>query len=161
MGLEYYDPTGAYRANYRPDSSAIRGGKIHGLTVDRSGRIWVGYSGQGIDYFDWPPTGGGLTPSFVQVVGSPVDVQGLVAHGDTIWALTTSELVAYKRATGARIVSYAIPAGPETPVNPLAVAATAGMGRDGNGIRVVRPTAATKTSTSRIRRWRWMMPPSG
>src|SRR5690242_20836836 len=45
------------------------------------------------------------------------DVQGLVAHGDTVWALTTSELVAYRQSisnssTNGRIVSYSIPAGP-------------------------------------------------
>jgi hypothetical protein len=76
------------------------------------------------------------------VLGSErYDVQGLVAHGDTVWALTTSELIAYKRTTATRIVSYAIPAAPgQLSVNPLAV------GGDGtvwvgtvNGIRVVDP----------------------
>lgn len=140
LGLEYYDATGVYSANYLS-------GRIHGLTVDRAGRIWVGRLDGGIDYFDWPPPGGGLTPTFIRVSGTDRSfVQGLVAHGDTVWALTNSELVAYKRVNGTRIVSYAVPAGPGTlPVNPLAVE------RDGtvwagtaNGIRVIRPNGNTE-----------------
>jgi ligand-binding sensor domain-containing protein len=151
LGLEFYDSTGAYRANFRPDSSGLRGSKIHGLTVDKRGRIWVGYTGQGIDYFDWdwpnadqaistvPPL-----PTLRTLGGTErYDVQGLVAHGDTLWALTTSEVIAY-RIVGAitRLVSYPIPAAPgsKVSVNPLAVA------RDGtvwvgtvNGIRVISP----------------------
>ena len=125
---------GVSRRTIAPDSSAIRGGKIHGLTVDRSGRIWVGYSGQGIDYFDWPPGRRAASHAVICAGREPlVDVQGLVAHGDTVWALTTSELVAYKRATGARIVSYAIPAGPGLAPGQSARGRPRrhGMGRDG------------------------------
>jgi ligand-binding sensor domain-containing protein len=147
LGLDYYDAAGTFIAGFSPDSSTVRGGKIHALTVDRSGRLWVGYTGQGIDIFD---IHGRARPDTLYapltVLGSErYDVQGLVAHGDTVWALTTSELIAYKRATATRIVSYAIPAAPgQLSVNPLAVA------RDGtvwvgsvNGIRVVEPDGST------------------
>ena len=153
LGLEFYDDTGAYRAGHRPDNSSVRAGKIHGLTVDRAGRLWVGYSGQGIDIFDLglrPASRPDSLPPALQVVGSEhFDVQGLVAHGDTVWALTTSELIAYKQTTAKRLVSFSIPAGPGTnPVNPLAVS------RDGtvwagtaNGILVVHPDASTDILT--------------
>jgi sugar lactone lactonase YvrE len=149
LGLEYYDKNGNYAAGHRPDNSSVRAGKIHGLTVDRAGRLWVGYSGQGIDIFDLkslPPGKQDSLPAANQVLGSErFDVQGLVAHGDTVWALTTSELIAYKRATASRIESFSIPAGPGTlPVNPLDVS------RDGtvwagtaNGILVVHPDGNT------------------
>jgi len=148
IALDYYDPTGNFAANFSPDSSTVRGAKIHALSVDRSGRLWVGYTGQGIDIFSVQ----GLSPPYTLPAPITVqaseryDVQGLVAHGDTVWALTTSELIAYKQSiasstTSGRIVSYAIPAAPgQLSVNPLAVA------RDGtvwvgtvNGIRVVDP----------------------
>src|SRR5262249_33423851 len=156
IGLDYYDAAGNFAANFRPDSSAVRGGKIHGLTVDRSGRMWVGYTGQGIDIFDlynWPPAPPAplVLPDPTTVLGSErYDVQGLVAHGDTVWALTTSELIAYKRTTATRVVSYSIPAAPgQLSANPLAVA------RDGtvwvgtvNGIRVVDPQGNVQDFTS-------------
>ena len=128
----------------------MRGEKIHALTVDYANRLWVGYTGQGIDIFDLDPRvrprPDSLPPPFTVPASERYDVQGLVAHGDTVWALTTSELIAYKRSNAARIVSYAIPAAPgQLSVNPLAVA------RDGtvwvgtvNGIRVVDPHGDTQ-----------------
>ncbi len=150
IGLDYYDAAGNFAANFSPDSSTVRGAKIHAITVDKIGRLWVGYTGQGIDIFDWRPPvapAAPVLPEPTTVLGSErYDVQGMVAHGDTVWALTTSELIAYKRTSATRIVSYAIPAAPgQLSVNPLAVA------RDGtvwvgtvNGIRVVDPQGNVK-----------------
>ena len=150
IGIEYYDSSGVYTANFSPDSSAVRGNKVHALTVDKVGRLWVGYPGQGIDIFVLSDVARGhqtsLPAPFTVPFSERYDVQGLVAHGDTVWALTTSELIAYKRTTATRIVSYSIPAGPgQISPGPLAVA------RDGtvwvgtvNGIRVVHPNGETE-----------------
>ncbi len=151
LGLEYYDPAGGYHANYNPANSRVRGGKIHGLTVDRTGRVWVGYTGQGIDYFEWPPIPPDTVPAFKHVdFTDRFDVEGLAAHGDTVWALTTSEVLAYKRNQATVISSFSIPAAPgQLAVNPLAVApdGTVWVGTV-NGIRVIRPNGSTQDYTA-------------
>ena len=59
-GLDYYDSTGAYVGTWGPGSppgvSLVRGGKIRAVTVDRTGRVWIGYAGtgpttSGVDHF--------------------------------------------------------------------------------------------------------------
>ena len=145
-GLTHYDSSGVYVAGFTPDSSNVRGAKIHALTVDEAGRLWVGYTGQGIDIFpinNRPPNRPDLLPTAITIAESErYDVQGLVAHGDTVWALTTSELIAYKQTNHTRFASYSIPASPGglSSVNPLAVEpdGTVWVGTV-NGIRVVSP----------------------
>ncbi len=138
IGLEYYDSTGAYVANYRPGDDALRGnGKIKALTVDHNRRVWVGHSDQGLQYFEWGR--GAVTPAFkdAQPVEN-VDFRGLVASGDTIWASTTNDVRTYNARTAALTHSYPIPAGPsDLALHPIAV------GTDGrvwlgstNGVRV-------------------------
>jgi len=125
IGLEYYDSTGTYVANYQTPFNGMRGnGKIKALTVDRDGRVWVGHSGQGLQYFNWSRTS--TSPSFSTVSGSEnLDFRGLAASGDTIWASTTNDMRAY-RHNAANITSligfYTIPAGPaQLALNPIAV----------------------------------------
>jgi ligand-binding sensor domain-containing protein len=148
LGLEYYDPAGVYRGSYMPPYSS---GKVHGLTVDAGGRLWVGLTGQGIETFDWSSVGPDTVANFIRVPGTErYDVQGLAAYGDTVWALTTSELIAFRRfGTPQPFARYPIPAAPgQLSVNPLAVA------RDGtvwvgtvNGIRVVYRNGTTQDYT--------------
>jgi hypothetical protein len=142
LGLDYYDILGTHVANFRPDNVAsMRGnGKIKALTVDRSGRVWVGHSGEGIQFFSWTP--GDPPPTFTDVsTPQNIDVRGLVASGDTIWAATTSDVRSYNRATGAwHGNSYTIPAGPAAlALHPLAIATdgTVWLGTV-NGVRVYR-----------------------
>ncbi len=155
IGLEYYsDSLGipVYRGNLRTSNSALRGNKVHGLTVDRFGKVWVGMAGQGIQRFDPPPAHPApMVPGNISmelILGSnSLDVQGLVARGDTIWALTTHELQRYRRNTNdAPVATYTIPeATPLFAANPLAV------GPDGSpwvgteaGIRVFRPNGTSE-----------------
>src|SRR4030067_2317410 len=58
IGLDYYDATGAWVANYRPENTpSMPGGKIRGRAVERRGRGWGGYSGPGVAYFAVPAPG--------------------------------------------------------------------------------------------------------
>jgi hypothetical protein len=145
IGLEFYDSTGTYIANYQAGQNNMRGnGKIKALTVDRTGRVWVGHSGEGLQYFNWTRTS--TTPAFVTVIGSEnLDFRGLAASGDTIWASTTNDMRAYRAVNGNLLGSFTIPAGPaQLALHPIAV------GTDGrvwlgttNGVRVYNRNGST------------------
>src|SRR5258706_119158 len=73
--------------------SLVRGGKIRAITVDQIGRIWVGYPGaanSAIDYFERRPRQGYRFETVPQTTG--LDIWQLVAHGDSVWALTDHDL---------------------------------------------------------------------
>lgn len=143
LGLVYYTPDGRDSLNLRPDSlPAMRGNKIHGLAVDRGGRVWVGYTGQGLQFFNWQP---GQPVTFVTVPGTEnFDVQSIVAHGDSIWVMTTRDVRLYNRANAAFRDSVLLPAEPAAlAVRPMDVApdGTVYVGTTA-GLRVIRPGGA-------------------
>ena len=130
LGLDYYDSTGAHVGTWGPGTPAgsrVRNGKIRAITVDKAGRVWVGYPGaanSGVDHFVRRPIDGydfetvDNTESF--------DVWAIVAHGDSIWVLTDRNLRRIARTTRPpRLVStiYETPAGrPETALRLMDVA---------------------------------------
>jgi hypothetical protein len=148
IGLEHYDSTGAYAGNYQAGQAGqtnMRGnGKIKALTVDESGRIWVGHAGQGLQYFTWTDTT--TAARFSTVIGAEnLDFRGLVAAGDTIWASTTNDVRAYNRISANLIGSYTIPAGPaQLALHPIAVATNGRvwLGTT-NGVRVYNRNGST------------------
>lgn len=122
LGLLYYTRQGLDSLNLRQDSlPAMRGTKVHGLTVDRTGRIWVGFTGEGLQHFTWPPSGAPF--DFLTVPGTEnFDVQGLVARGDSIWVMTTREVIIYYRPTATAVGSFLLPSVPaDLPLHPLAI----------------------------------------
>jgi ligand-binding sensor domain-containing protein len=118
LGLDHYDSTGAHVGSWSPGSPAgslVRGGKIRAVTVDETGRVWVGYAGaanSGVDHFVRRPE---LGYDFRTVTGTTtMDVWAIVAHGDSVWVLTDRDLRRISRASvPPRLValSYETPAG--------------------------------------------------
>jgi hypothetical protein len=103
LGLDFYDSTGVHAGTWSPgapDSSLVRGGKIRAITVDKAGRIWVGYAGtanSGVDHFVRRPKVG---YDFKTVANTTsLDIWGLVARGDSIWVLTDRDLRRIARTT--------------------------------------------------------------
>jgi streptogramin lyase len=150
IGLDYYSADGTYKGNFRPGNPVLakpmRGGQIRGLTVDHNGRFWVGYTGDGLQYFDWPPQVPN-TPEFETVVGAgSFYVQNLRAFGDSLWVLTDKDLRRYSARTAKPAANSIFSPPGETPQNavrPLDV------GPDGSvylgtavGLRIYHPGGA-------------------
>ena len=100
LGIEYYDSRGIWRKSYTTTYSPdIPNNKAHSLTVDRDGKVWAGFSPGGIVRFD--PPSDTLTYNIrvlpVGKVPTGYSVEGLVAHGDYVWALTDNGLLRIDR----------------------------------------------------------------
>ena len=122
LGLLYYNRDGRDSLNLRQDSLPdMRGTRVHGITVDRSGRVWVGFAGEGIQYFDWPAPG---QPFRFNLVPGSEDfaVQALAARGDSVWAMTTRDVRIYRRFNATFVDSFLLPSVPaRLPLHALAI----------------------------------------
>src|SRR5262245_29899906 len=131
LGLDYYDSTGIYVGTWGPGSSAtslVRGGKIRAITVDKEGRVWIGYAGtinSGVDHFIGRPEVG---YDFKTVTNTTAfDVWALVAHGDSIWCLTDRDLRLITRLTPRLAGTYPTPSGRPLGMRLMDVAANGEM----------------------------------
>ncbi len=161
LGLDYYDPNGVYVRNFNPDNTNLAkpmsGGQIRGLTVDHRGRFWIGYTGQGIQYFDWPLPVSGV-PDFETVTGTEsFYIQSLRAYGDSLWVLTTSDLRRYDARTAKPVFGEIFSPPGETAQNairPLEVGPDGSVWLGtGSGLRVYHPGGAVedfKTTNSAL-----------
>jgi ligand-binding sensor domain-containing protein len=144
IGIDYYDANGVFVRNFGI-GDGLKTGRILALDTDRTGRIWIGTTGGGVQYTDWPIVGG--TPSFASTTGpDDIDVRGIVAAGDSIWTLGTDSVRVYSRSGGYR-GKFAIPGGPvDNAGHPLEVAldGTVWAGT-ASGIRVFRPDGSVIT----------------
>ncbi|MGH7731182.1 MAG: hypothetical protein ACRENJ_08035 [Candidatus Eiseniibacteriota bacterium] len=127
LGLDYYDSTGAHVGTWGPGTPAgslVRNGKVRAVTVDKAGRVWVGYAGAqntGVDHFVRRP----IVGYDFQTVDNTTsfDIWAMVAHGDSIWVLTDRNLRRIARASVPPRLSstiYETPAGrPDGPATRL------------------------------------------
>jgi len=143
-GLLYFDASGTEIANYR--GFPLKNDKIHALTVDSRGRLFIGYPGQGVQYTTLSAPGTGLGALGYMDDTNLLDIQGLIARGDSLWMLSTHSLLRYKLSNLVRQAEYNIPEATALFAgNPLAV------GPDGSpwvgteaGIRVFRPDGSSQ-----------------
>lgn len=151
IGLDVYDAAGTYVHSYAPGTPGLNDGQIRALSVDKNGLMWIGYAGKGLDVATLPATLGDplVIDDIVATSTVTLDVFGVVAHGDSIWVLSTDGLRRLRRTD--RTVSpstpfYSIPAAPSArgAVRPLAVAADGTVYvATGDGVRVYRPGGGT------------------
>ena len=155
LGLDWYDSTGAYAGTWGPGSPAgskVRNSKIRAVTVDKTGRIWIGYAGaanSGVDHFLRRPEQGAQY-DFRTVSGTTnLDIWGLVAHGDSIWALTDRDLRRINRLTQGVVRTLPTPAG--RPIGPRLIDVAPGgdvfVGSE-EGVRWYRTDGTTQDFTT-------------
>jgi hypothetical protein len=157
IGLDYYDSTGAFVRNFRPENTGngMVGSQIRGLAFDpRRSRFWIGYTGQGVQYFTWPGTGAGGAPQFGTLgLSQSFYVQSIAINGDSLWILTTKELRRYR--TGANTDSIADEIFPVPGATVQHAVHPMDIGPDGsvwlgseNGVRVYRKNGVTENYTT-------------
>lgn len=127
IGIDQYDSTGAFVRNLMPgENGQVGNGKIKALAVDRTNRLWVGHTGDGLQWATVPASIDSV-PRFNTVAGTAgLDIRGLDVSGDTVWAATTIGVRTYQRANGNPIASYANPPNgsiDDLALNPIAIGA--------------------------------------
>jgi ligand-binding sensor domain-containing protein len=161
IGIDYYSPSGIFRANYHPGSgdsvSTMANVQVRSLAYDPArDRIWVGYAGHGVQWFPLPrqPNGRADTTGLAKLAlqtlsdASRLDVFAVIPHSDSVWVFNTNDLRLYTAYGSTNIsVAYSIPAGPAPrgALHPLDVAAdgTVWLGT-ANGVRVYYPGGGTR-----------------
>ncbi len=97
LGLTAYDSLGGFMGQFDPGNSTMSGKFVHALTVSRNGRVWVGYDGQGLDFFT-PPAD---HDAFLHIMATDnLAVRGADAHGDSVWILTDAALWRFTAGAG-------------------------------------------------------------
>ena len=88
IGLLQYDSTGTFVEALNPGNSNMSGLFLHGIGVTRNGRVWLGFDGQGVDYFLPPATADG----FVHLNRTDgYSVRGVATYGDSVWILAADQ----------------------------------------------------------------------
>lgn len=122
IGIDVYGPDGALRSVWKAANSGMPDNQVRALAVAR-GRLWAGFPGTGIAWATLPP--GRATPPQFTVLSrtSNYDVFGMAVRGDSLWVLTTTNLLRFNAATFAEVASFDIPGAPAPrgAVHPLAV----------------------------------------
>lgn len=140
IGIDEYDSTGAYLATWGT-ADGLKTGRILSLVTDRHGRVWVGTTGGGVQYFD-PPSVPGTKPTFRDVSiaesGATLDVRGLAVTGDTLWVQSSNDVRWYDidaGSFGALFTALAAPA--DVAGHPLEIAGDGSVWAGTvNGVRV-------------------------
>ena len=122
MGIDVYDTSATRVINWKTTNSGMRSNQVRGIAVDKSRILWAGFAGAGVswaslDTVDSDRSAGGndhlRLPQFTAVTSlATSDVFGVVAHGDSIWVLTTANLQRIRSSSRLVSSTYEIPAGP-------------------------------------------------
>lgn len=145
MGIDVYDSNGSRLITWKTTNAGLGDNQVRALSVSGDRVIWAGFAGRGVSWAPLDSTTGTRTrlPRFTAVTGlESTDIFGVVAHGDSIWALTTGNLRRISRSTRMLANFYDIPAGPAPrgAVRPLDVArdGTVWVGTS-DGVRMFKP----------------------
>jgi hypothetical protein len=139
MGIDVYDTTGAWVINWKTTNAGLGSNQVRAIAYDQVNHlVWAGFANRGISYFPIDSIDADLStppdrandhqrlPTFSPI--TPLltsNIFGLVAHGDSLWVLSSSDLKRVRgstRSVQSTLDLLAQPA-PTGSVHPLDVAA--------------------------------------
>jgi len=151
LGIPGGPPAGTYLGTWSTRNSEMRGLYVRALAFDKFGRVWLGYKGQGVDWFQPHAAGAPVDSSDFHPLPDPAAndlfVRGIVTYGDTLWVLSESDLRRYSLNPGATPATlqtaYSLPANQtDLAVQPLAVQADGSLWiATSGGVYILRPGA--------------------
>jgi hypothetical protein len=93
LGLAQFDAAGNLVHNWNTTNSTVAGLYVRAIGQDRTGRMWIGLQGDGVQSFTLPPDSAG----FEKLSGTDgLVVRGIAAIGDSLWILTSKDLRIYR-----------------------------------------------------------------
>jgi ligand-binding sensor domain-containing protein len=134
VGIDVYDPAANLVITWKTTNARLGDNQVRGITVDRSRTLWAGFAGAGVSWASLDSVDSDRLvagndhlrlPQFTPVVSlATSDIFGVVAHGDSIWVLTTANLQRIRSSSRLVSSTYEIPGGPAPrgAVHPLDVA---------------------------------------
>ena len=163
LGLTAYSLDGDYLGTWSTRNSEMRGLYVRALAFDRFGRVWLGYKGQGVDFFQPNPRGSAapVDSNDFHPLAAPeandLFVRGIVTYGDTLWILSESDLQRYRLNAGlgtpaTYLTSYSLPGSQaDLAVQPLAIQSDGSLwiGTTG-GLVVIHPGPGGSGYTSEV-----------
>ena len=136
VGIDIYDTQARRAITWTAKTTGMGSNQVRALAVDKSRVLWAGFAGAGVSWTSLDaidsdtsaasPGNDHLKLPVFHAVTSLLtsDIFGVVAHGDSIWVLTTADLQRMRATTKLVSSKYEIPAGPAQrgAVHPLDVA---------------------------------------
>jgi hypothetical protein len=136
MGIDVYDTSGTWLINWKTTNAGLGSNQVRAIAYDQVNHLlWAGFANRGISFVPIDSINGTATPpandhqrlpSFTPITSLITsNIFGLVAHGDSLWVLSTSDLKRVRgstRTVQSTLDLLAQPA-PTGSVHPLDVAA--------------------------------------
>ena len=130
VGIDVYAPDGTLRIVWKATNAGLLDDQVRAIAIakDVLGNLtaWAGFPGKGVATASLNNSiGRTALPTFAPLASTAnKDIFGIVAHGDSVWVLTTSDLLRFRTTSRVLQSTSQIPAGPAPrgAVHPLDVA---------------------------------------
>ncbi len=153
VGVDVYAPDGSLAINWKTNNASLGDNQVRALVVDQYNRMWIGFPGVGVRTASLNTTHPNRTklPNFTAINSTTnLDIFGIAAYGDSVWVLTTSNLLRFRTSAAGNpvlIATLEIPAGPA----PRGAVRPIDVGLDGSvwvgtvdGVRRYKPGGGTE-----------------
>lgn len=126
VGIDVFSPGGTLISTWKTTSAGFPDNQVRALVVDRDrrpNRIWAGFPGDGVA-FATLPADRTAPPAFQALPRTDnLDIFGIELYGDSLWVLSTTNLLRFNSSSGSYASTLDIPGAPAPlgAMHPLAV----------------------------------------